>query len=98
MPKRPRTLTSKVKKKGVLLVTKILLNLGNDLKSFSRPLGKVIKPLIALVGFQGVELGELLGSRGSFLAPRTTLRAQSCEHIHWASTRTSLARRSGRHP
>ena len=51
-------------KEGVLLVTKTLLNLGDDLESLSRALGKVIEPLITLVGFQGVEPGELLGSRG----------------------------------
>ena len=54
----------KNEKEGVLPVTKTLLNLGNSLESLSRPLGKVIKPLIALVGFQGVEPEELLGSRG----------------------------------
>ena len=42
-------------KEGVLPVAKTLLNLGNNLDSLSSLFGKIIKPLIALAGFQGVE-------------------------------------------
>ena len=50
------------KKEGILLVTKALLNLGNGLESLGRRLGKVVEPLIALVGSQGVKPRKLLGS------------------------------------
>ena len=38
-------------KEGILLVAQTLLNLGNDLNSLTGPFGKIIKPMIALVGF-----------------------------------------------
>ena len=40
---------------GIILVAKTLLNLGDGLESLSRVLGKVVEPLITLVGFQGAE-------------------------------------------
>ena len=61
----------KSEKEGVLPITKALLNLGDGLESLSRVLDKVIEPLIAVVGFQGVELGELLGSRGVIFCSRS---------------------------
>ena len=79
------------KKEGVLPVTKTFPNLGNGLESLSCPLGEIVEPLIALVGFQGVKLRELLRSRGSSFAPRTAHRAQSYEPIRWASPRTPSA-------
>ena len=51
----------------ILLVTKTLLNLGNSLKSLGFPFSKIVKPHIALVGFQGVEPRELFGSMRSHL-------------------------------
>ena len=56
-------------KEGIFLVVEALLNLGDDLNSLGSPFGKIIKPLITLVGFQGVEPWEFLRSRGSHFSP-----------------------------
>ena len=39
------------KKEGILLVTKTLPNLCNDLESLSCFLGEIVEPLIAFVGY-----------------------------------------------
>ena len=56
------------KEDSILLVTKTLLNLGDGLDSLGHPLGKVVKPQVALVGLQGIETRKLLWSRGSHLS------------------------------
>ena len=79
----------------VLLVTKTLPNLGNGLKPLGRPLPKIVKSLVTLVGLQGVESGEFFWSWRTHVALYKQIeKTRSYEPIHWVSPETLSGRSS----